>query len=107
MALPKGGGGKGGGGPKVKDKDGKGGEKTPPPGLNAEGKKAWDDCTKFQNSQGDCSAMRGPFAAMGCSLGSLKGLKPCENGNLQEALKKKNCEQVKKEGKGWPYNRFC
>ena len=72
---------------------------TPPPGLGPDGLKAFNDCNKAQASMGDCSAMRGPFAEMGCSLGSIHIMKPCESKNLQQALSKEYCKTNPK-GKG-------
>lgn len=87
MASP---GGNGGGGKSSLKSGpgggGSGGDAQPPPGLSAEGKKAWDQCQAAQKSKGDCSATKGPLAEMGCSLGSLQSSKPCENKDLQAAL---------------------
>ncbi|MCJ1236116.1 hypothetical protein MMC14_004093 [Varicellaria rhodocarpa] len=93
---------KGGGGGRVsstvkngnKGKPGSSGSPAPnpPPGLSPDGLKAFNDCNKAQASMGDCSAMRGPFAEMGCSLGSIHIMKPCENKNLQQALSKEYCK---------------
>ena len=87
--------GSSGGKPKTPPKQNAGGSGsgggTPPPGLDAEGSRAWNQCQKAQASAGDCSAMRGPFAEMGCGLGSIHNMKPCENKNLQAALSKQYC----------------
>ena len=93
LALAKGGGGKtstikNGG----KGKGGSGGSNDPPPpGLSPDGLKAWNACSAAQDNQGNCGAMIGPFAEMGCSLGSLHSMKPCENKELQAALSKQYC----------------
>lgn len=77
-----------------------GGSGAPPPGLSPNGLKAFNDCTAAQNSQGDCGAMIGPFAEMGCSLGSLHSMKPCENKEVQAALSKQYCAKN-------PGGKFC
>ena len=91
MPLAKGGGGKPKTPPKQNTGGGGGSGGTPPPGLDGDGLKAWNQCQKAQASAGDCSAMIGPFAEMGCSLGSIHNMKPCENKNLQAALSKQYC----------------
>ena len=78
-----------------------GGTAAPPPGLSESGKKALDDCNKAQSKQGDCSATKGPFAEMGCNLGSIHSMKPCENKDLQSALKKNYCSTP--AGKSWKH----
>lgn len=90
LPSPKGGGGvsKAVGKSNKGGSDGKGAPEAPP-GLSADGQKAWDQCQAA--SAGDCGAMRGAFAEMGCSMAKMKTMKPCENKNLQAALKKKAC----------------
>ena len=68
--------------------------------MSADGAKAWVQCRQAANNAGDCSAMKGAFAEMGCSLGSIHLMAPCENKEVQAALNKQRCAKE-------PGARFC
>ncbi|CAF9909838.1 MAG: hypothetical protein GOMPHAMPRED_006879 [Gomphillus americanus] len=61
---------------KVDDGDGNSSKRnnSPPPRLAGDGKKVWD-LYQAASSTGDCAAMKGMFADMGCTLGSLHEMK--------------------------------
>ncbi|MCJ1473748.1 hypothetical protein MMC13_002399 [Lambiella insularis] len=100
-AFPKGGGG---GKPPSNKKTGTpgqgGGGGTMPPGMSPDGVKAWNQCQQGMDAAGDCGAMKGAMAEMGCSLGSIHLTKPCENKEVQAALKKEYCAKN-------PKGKFC
>ena len=73
-------------------------------GLSPDAQKAQKQCQSAYQSQGDCGAMKGAFAEMGCTLGSAHSFKPCENKELQKGLSDNWCATHKGDQF---YKKFC